>query len=112
MPPRPLILIAALLLALPAAAQTPTVRAPLAGAATANTATALAPPSQFGALSIPTRQRNQLRAARQMRMDFTCTGGFCVCDGDRDCNDMFTTNVCGRNAVCIGTYCFCDRSSR
>jgi len=106
---RPLILIAALLLALPASAQTPDVRAPLAGAATANTATTLAPPSRFGTLTLAPRQQNQLRAMRSTRMDFACSGRFCVCDGDTDCNDMFTTNVCGENAVCFGRICFCDR---
>jgi hypothetical protein len=106
---RPLFFIAALILAAPLAAQTPTVRAPLAGAATANTATTLAPPARFGALTLAPRQQNQLRTMRAGRMDFACSGRYCVCDGDTDCNDMFTTNVCGVNAVCIGTLCFCDR---
>lgn len=40
---------------------------------------------------------------------FQCGPGFCVCRGDGDCNDMFTTNVCGPNAICFGDICVCSR---
>lgn len=93
-------------------AQTNLQRAPMSGANTLAPATTLAPPARFTALRMTGAQRGQLEAARSARMDFACTGGYCVCRGDVDCNDMFTTNVCGPNAVCIGSYCFCDRSAR
>lgn len=32
---------------------------------------------------------------------FACKGGKCRCDGDPDCNDMFSTNVCdGKSQIC------------
>ena len=31
---------------------------------------------------------------------FQCTGLHCSCTGDVDCNDMFSTNVCGDIAQC------------
>lgn len=31
---------------------------------------------------------------------FECSGPFCVCRGDEDCNDMFSTDVCGPVAEC------------
>lgn len=96
----------------PLSAQATLQRAPMAGANTLAPATTLAPPARFGALRINGAQRGQLETARAGRMDFACNGGYCVCRGDLDCNDMFTTNVCGPNAVCIGSYCFCDRSPR
>jgi hypothetical protein len=40
---------------------------------------------------------------------FQCSQNFCICYGDGDCNDMFTTNVCGPNAVCFGNNCVCYR---
>ncbi len=33
-------------------------------------------------------------------LEFSCSGSGCVCKGDDDCNDMFSTNVCGRFAIC------------
>jgi hypothetical protein len=33
-------------------------------------------------------------------LGFQCTGLHCSCNGDDDCNDMFTTNVCGDIAQC------------
>jgi hypothetical protein len=46
-------------------------------------------------------------------LGFTCGRGGCVCSGDMDCNDMFTTNVCGPNAVCFNlggqVICVCSR---
>lgn len=40
---------------------------------------------------------------------FQCGPIFCMCTGDADCNDMFTTNVCGPSAICINNVCFCAR---
>jgi hypothetical protein len=40
------------------------------------------------------------RLARQ-GLGFSCGGLGCVCSGDVDCNDMFSTNVCGPNATCF-----------
>jgi len=34
------------------------------------------------------------------RLGFSCGPFGCICSGDSDCNDMFTTNVCGPHAVC------------
>ncbi len=34
-------------------------------------------------------------------LGFSCGGVGCVCNGDDDCNDMFSTNVCGPNAACF-----------
>jgi hypothetical protein len=41
--------------------------------------------------------------------EFACSTEFCMCSGDTDCNDMFTTNVCGPKAVCFGNLCICAR---
>ena len=41
---------------------------------------------------------------------FTCIGNMCVCFGDNDCNDMFTSNVCSpatEDAVCVDDNCIC-----
>lgn len=40
---------------------------------------------------------------------FQCSQNFCICSGNQDCNDMFTTNVCGPDAVCFGEMCACYR---
>jgi hypothetical protein len=45
---------------------------------------------------------------------FTCNPIWCSCQGDDDCNDMFTTNVCGDTAFCVdtsspGVKCYCER---
>lgn len=40
---------------------------------------------------------------------FQCNRQLCYCSGDADCNDMFTTNVCGPNAICIDNACICAR---
>ncbi len=45
---------------------------------------------------------------------FNCEGSACVCTGDADCNDMFSTNVCGGSAQCFGSpphpvVCICSR---
>lgn len=43
-------------------------------------------------------------------LGFTCTGLSCSCSGDNDCNDMFSSDVCGDIAACYhdGT-CACLR---
>jgi uncharacterized protein YlzI (FlbEa/FlbD family) len=40
---------------------------------------------------------------------FECNPLYCVCRGDRDCNDMFSTNVCGAITVCVNGTCVCRR---
>ena len=40
---------------------------------------------------------------------FQCSRGICTCIGEDDCNDMFTTNACGKVAICIGDICACTR---
>ena len=42
-------------------------------------------------------------------LGFSCSPFGCVCTGDADCNDMFTTNVCGSGAICIDNVCWCSR---
>lgn len=43
-------------------------------------------------------------------LGFACNPLFCACKGDSDCNDMFTTNVCGPRAICIDDVCYCLRN--
>jgi hypothetical protein len=50
------------------------------------------------------------------RAGFECSGPLCVCTGDDDCNDMFTTGLCG-DAICFetadgGVVCLCVRAGR
>lgn len=33
-------------------------------------------------------------------MNFSCNTTSCSCHGDADCNNMFSSNVCGRSAEC------------
>ena len=42
-------------------------------------------------------------------LGFNCNPLLCSCTGDDDCNDMFTTDVCGPIAICIDDVCFCGR---
>jgi hypothetical protein len=42
-------------------------------------------------------------------LGFNCGPYGCVCTGDFDCNDMFSTNVCGPFAICIDNVCWCSR---
>ena len=46
------------------------------------------------------------------QLGFSCSEIACDCQGDDDCNDMFSTDVCGANAVCFGEppFCICERS--
>lgn len=45
-------------------------------------------------------------------MNFSCNTTSCSCRGDADCNNMFSSSVCGRSAVCdTGSgECSCLRS--
>lgn len=64
------------------------------------------------ALSYRTASGFHFGASRQ-GLGFSCGALGCVCTGDADCNDMFSTNVCGPNAVCFesgsGVVCVCLR---
>lgn len=40
---------------------------------------------------------------------FTCSGLLCSCTGDSDCNDMFSSDVCGDIASCDEGGCRCLR---
>lgn len=47
-------------------------------------------------------------------LGFTCSGLRCTCSGDDDCNDMFSTGLCGDVAQCYedsngGVRCECLR---
>lgn len=44
-------------------------------------------------------------------LQFNCSGLLCACRGDLDCNDMFTTGVCG-DAICIDDVCICVRNAQ
>jgi hypothetical protein len=46
-------------------------------------------------------------------MDFSCGVTSCTCHGDADCNNMFSSDLCGQSAVCdtsSGVECSCLRS--
>jgi len=43
------------------------------------------------------------------RLNFSCGDLACVCSGDDDCNDLFTSTNCGPIAVCYEDGCFCLR---
>lgn len=47
--------------------------------------------------------------SRGSALGFTCAPWGCVCTGDDDCNDMFSTRVCGPWAICIDNVCYCSR---
>lgn len=53
---------------------------------------------------------NILGTASGGGLEFTCVGGICVCSGDYDCNNMFTSTVCGDAAVCIDDKCYCAQN--
>jgi hypothetical protein len=40
-------------------------------------------------------------------LGFSCGPWGCICTGDADCNDMFSTNACGPYAVCSIDHGFC-----
>jgi len=42
------------------------------------------------------------------KMSYTCSGGFCTCQGDVDCNEMFTDSCHNKpNDICFGSTCYC-----
>lgn len=43
------------------------------------------------------------------RLGFSCDRLTCDCSGDDDCNDMFSSGVCGDIAFCSETGCWCFR---
>lgn len=46
-------------------------------------------------------------------MNFSCNMTSCTCRGDHDCNNMFSSTVCGKSAVCdtsSGVECSCLRA--
>jgi hypothetical protein len=48
------------------------------------------------------------------RLGFECSGLLCSCSGDEDCNDLFTTGLCG-DAICFegaggDVVCLCLRN--
>jgi hypothetical protein len=47
------------------------------------------------------------------RLGFNCAPWGCICSGDADCNDMFSTNACGPWAQCFEVggqvICICSR---
>ena len=49
------------------------------------------------------------RGRRELQANFTCSGLRCDCTGDADCNDMFSSNVCGDIASCDESGCACLR---
>lgn len=42
-------------------------------------------------------------------LNFSCQNLVCVCTGDQDCNDLFTSDVCGEIAICYPDGCICIR---
>ena len=49
------------------------------------------------------------------RLGFECGSGICICTGDRDCNDLFSTGLCG-DGICFetadgGVVCLCVRAA-
>ncbi len=53
---------------------------------------------------------NLLKANTQ-KQGFTCIGHLCICFGDNDCNNMFTSNACSSNindAACVDDVCVCN----
>jgi hypothetical protein len=40
-------------------------------------------------------------------VNFTCSGLFCGCTGDIDCNNMFSGGACGSIAWCYNDRCYC-----
>lgn len=58
--------------------------------------------SQTGAMSVGRRIGGP-------RTGFTCSGFACTCRGDQDCNDMYSTGLCGDVGVCDENGCWCLR---
>jgi hypothetical protein len=40
-------------------------------------------------------------------INFTCSGLFCGCTGEVDCNNMFSGGACGSIAWCYNDRCYC-----
>lgn len=60
----------------------------------------------------PAQQQAVLKAKKVKvggGLSFSCNAVFCACRGDADCNDMFSTSVCGPKAICIDNVCYCGR---
>ena len=51
------------------------------------------------AISQASKQRTNARSSDALA--FACDESSCVCVGDDDCNDMFTGQSCGPEAVCL-----------
>jgi hypothetical protein len=51
----------------------------------------------------------EIYPALTRRLSFSCNAVVCACRGDADCNDLFTTNLCGR-AICYDDVCWCVRN--
>lgn len=52
-------------------------------------------------VGMPTDLRGQkLSTVGGSTVNFTCSGLFCGCSGDADCNDMFSGSACGSIAWC------------
>jgi len=64
---------------------------------------------QLGRVVAPVRPINAGRFAGGGRLGFECGGLACTCSGDADCNDMFSTGVCGQIAGCVDDGCWCLR---
>lgn len=51
----------------------------------------------------------------QPRLGFECSGLLCICTGDADCNDLFSSGLCG-DGICFedgsgNVVCLCLRSA-
>jgi|GEM_PF-5271183 len=72
------------------------------------------PMQRFGFSNVPLLQGPRTPIPpRGGTMNFSCNMTSCTCHGDADCNNMFSSNVCGRSAVCdttSGVECSCLRS--
>jgi hypothetical protein len=66
--------------------------------------------------ALTARQMDVLvKALHRMRpqLGFDCSGPLCICSGDDDCNDLFSSGLCG-DGICFedgqgGVVCVCMR---
>lgn len=73
------------------------------------TADRSATPTKGGPVPARLRVKSTIRRATTQ---FTCSGLKCSCSGDSDCNDMFSSGLCGDIASCdetVGVVCGCLR---